>query len=148
MTTDYNNKYQEDINGIYMAGHPIKVEMRFTPSGSPVTKFTVINHQDYKKSDGSLVKRTLFQNCQAWGKLAEAIKGLFDEGGKANNIFVEGVLLDNTWEDNEGKKHYSNVLQVEKFRVIGWKNGTSEQPVHDNPGDFEPTAVDADDIPF
>ncbi len=46
-------------------------EMRYTPSGRPLTKLQVAVNRSWKSSDGEKKSETEWFNIVAWGKLAE-----------------------------------------------------------------------------
>ena len=46
-------------------------EMRYTPSGQPVTSFTVATNRKYNNSAGQQVNETIWFRVSAWGKQAE-----------------------------------------------------------------------------
>ena len=64
-------------------------EMRFTPSGQPVTSFPVATNRSYTGSDGQRVKETVWFRVSAWGKQAEASNNFLHKGSK---VLVEGRL--------------------------------------------------------
>ena len=59
-------------------------EMRFSPSGDPVTSFSVATSRKYKGTD-----ETTWFRVSAWGKLAETCNQYLRKGSK---VFVEGRL--------------------------------------------------------
>lgn len=65
-------------------------EMRFTPSGQPVTSFPVATNRSYTGSDGQRVKETVWFRVSAWGKQAEAANNYLHKGSK---VLVEGRLM-------------------------------------------------------
>ena len=56
--------------------------MRYTPSGTPVTSFSVASNRKYKTSSGEQREETEWFNCQAFGKLAEAANQYLARGNK------------------------------------------------------------------
>jgi len=64
-------------------------EMRFTPSGQAVTKFSVASTRQYKNSAGEQVKETTWFSIEAWGKLAEICNQYLKKGAK---VYVEGRI--------------------------------------------------------
>ncbi len=49
-------------------------EMRYTPSGRPVTTFSVATNRSWTSSDGESHTETEWFNIVAWGNLAEICK--------------------------------------------------------------------------
>lgn len=79
-------------------------ELRFTPAGHPVTRFTVasnprkFNPQTNQWEDGQAV----FMRCQVWRDQAENVAE--SSLRKGMRITVSGVLTQHTWEDAETKQ--------------------------------------------
>ena len=64
-------------------------EMRFTPSGQPVTTLSVATNRRYNGSNGQPVKETTWFRITVWGKQAEACNEFLHKGSK---VLVEGRL--------------------------------------------------------
>lgn len=83
-------------------------ELRFTPSGAAVCRFTVaVNPRFYDKAaaewkDGE----PSFYRCIAWRQLAENIA---DSLAKGHRVVLTGDLAQRSWDDkdNPGKRHYA-----------------------------------------
>jgi len=80
-------------------------EMRYLPSGTAVTSFSVASTRTYTKSDEK-VKETTWVNVSVFGNLAENCNKYLHKGSK---VFVEGRLTPNErgnpriWETSDGK---------------------------------------------
>jgi single-strand DNA-binding protein len=75
-------------------------EMRYTPSGRPVTSFSVSSSRNWVTSEGERREETEWFNVVTWGGLAEICKQHLHKG---QTIYVEGRLQTRGWEDQEGK---------------------------------------------
>jgi single-strand DNA-binding protein len=64
-------------------------EMRYTPSGQPVTSFSVATNRQYTSSSGETVKETIWFRVTTWGKTAEVCNQYVKKGSK---VLVEGTL--------------------------------------------------------
>jgi single-strand DNA-binding protein len=64
-------------------------EMRYTPSGQPVTSFSVATNRQYTANNGEKVKETTWFRISAWGKQAEICNQYLRKGSK---VLVEGHL--------------------------------------------------------
>ena len=64
-------------------------EMRYAPSGTPVTTFNVANNDQHTSEKGDVVKTTTWFRCTAWGKQAEVCSQYLHKGSK---VLVEGRL--------------------------------------------------------
>lgn len=65
-------------------------EMRYTPSGQPVTNFSVAVSDNYTNSSGEKIERTIWVRVSVWGKQAEACNQYLKKGRK---VLVEGRLV-------------------------------------------------------
>ena len=77
-------------------------EMRYTPSGRPVTTFTVACSRAWTTPDGERHEETEWFNVVSWGKLAETCKQYLVKG---SHVYVDGRLQTRSWDDPEGKRH-------------------------------------------
>jgi single-strand DNA-binding protein len=82
-------------------------QVRDFENGKKMARFTVATSDIYKK-DGKFVKSTQWHNVIAWGKTAEIAEKNLKIGAE---VVIEGCLLNNKFEDREGKtKHISEIL--------------------------------------
>ncbi len=77
-------------------------EMRYTPSGRPVTTFSIATSRTWNTSDGGRRTETEWFNVVAWSNLAEICKQYLT---KDRLVYIEGRLQTRHWEDPEGNKH-------------------------------------------
>ena len=112
-------------------------EMRYTPSGRPVTTFTVATSRTWNTSDGERRVETEWFNIVAWGNLAEICKQYLNKG---QQVYVEGRLQSRNWDDAEGNKHTSVEIVANEMIML------SERREADTSADTEP--ADEDEFPF
>lgn len=68
-------------------------------------------------------ERTNFFNCQMWGKQGEGIRQYLTKG---KQVAVSGTLENQQWTGNDGVKHDSWVLTVDKITLLAdSKNASS-----------------------
>jgi single-strand DNA-binding protein len=91
-------------------------EMRYTPSGRPVTSFSVATTRNWTSSDGERREETEWFNVVAWGNLAEICKAHLS---KNQQVYVEGRLQTRGWEDETGKKHFRTELVANEMILLG-----------------------------
>lgn len=115
-------------------------EMRYTPTGKPVTSFSVATNWVYTTPDGERKQDTEWFNIVAWNKLAEQANQFLSKGSL---VYVEGRLRTRTWED-QNKQQHSRTETIANRIVFLDKRGTSPMgEVKEETGDLEP-----EDIPF
>ena len=131
-------------------------EMRYTPSGQPVTSFSIATNRYGGGTDGERKEFTDYHNIVAWniGKrnLAQQVADFLRKGSL---VYVEGRLQTRSWEGQDGQKRratevVANDVQFLEPRGAGERVGVGASPVDDLPGMAEdmPRDVDPDEIPF
>lgn len=93
-------------------------EMRYTPSGRPVTTFSVATSRTWNTSDGERRVETEWFNIVAWGNLAEICKQYLAKG---QQVYIEGRLQSRTWDDDKGNKHTSVEIVANEMIMLGEK---------------------------
>ncbi len=95
-------------------------EFRQTTSGIPVCRIKVAVNRP-KKQDGS--QEADFISCTAWRSSAEFISRYFSKG---QEILIEGQLRNNDYTDNNGVKHYSMDVLIERADFCGSKSDNAQ----------------------
>jgi len=90
-------------------------EMRYTPSGRPVTSFSVATSRSWVNAEGERREETEWFNVVTWGNLAEICKQHLTKG---QQVYVEGRLQTRGWEDQNGKKHYRTELVANEMIIL------------------------------
>lgn len=122
------------LNKIMVIGNVGKEpEMRFTPSGNPVTNFSVATSNRYQR-DGEWQEETQWFTVVSWGKLAEICNQFITKG---QQIFVEGRLRMREWEGKEAQKRYNLEIIASTVLFLG-KRKEGGQPESDLPSEDVP----------
>ena len=134
------------LNKVMIIGHLGKdPEMRYTPSGRPVTTYTVAVSRSWNSADGERHTETEWFNIVAWGNLAEICKQYLTKG---QQVYIEGRLQTRRWDDKEGQKHTSVEIVANEMMMLGDRrdaNHTGED--QSAPAEAE-TAATEDEFPF
>jgi single-strand DNA-binding protein len=105
------------LNKVQIIGHLGRdPEMRYTPSGRPVTTFTVAVSRSWNTVDGERHNETEWFNIVAWGNLAEICKQYLNKG---QQVYIEGRLQTRRWDDKEGVKHTSVEIVANEMMMLG-----------------------------
>lgn len=113
-------------------------EMRYTPSGRPVTTFSMATSRTWNTSEGERRTETEWFNVVAWGSLAEICKQFLIKG---QQVYVEGRLQTRHWEDTEGNKHSVTEIVANEMIMLG------ERREMNNTG-TEYSVEEEDEFPF
>ena len=98
-------------------------EMRYTPSGKPVTTFSVATSRAWNTSDGEKREETEWFNVVAWSSLAEICKQYLTKG---QHVYIEGRLQTRHWEDQQGIKHTSIEIVANEMIILGERREAGE----------------------
>ncbi len=116
-------------------------EMRFTPSGVPVTSFSVAVNRRWTNSNGEPQEKTTWFRVTAWRKLAELCNQYLSKG---RLVLVEGEVEANAWADSQGNPRATLELTARNVRFLGGRSSQADVPsAPEQGGDFI-----GEDIPF
>jgi single-strand DNA-binding protein len=122
------------LNKVMIIGHLGRdPEMRYTPSGRPVTTFSVATSRSWHSADGERHEETEWFNVVAWGSLAEICNQYLRKG---QQVYIEGRLQTRRWEDTEGNKHFTTELVAKEMIMLGERREISSTYVS-KPGEEE-----------
>ncbi len=111
------------LNKVMIIGHLGRdPEMRYTPSGRPVTTFSVATSRSWHSADGERHEETEWFNVVAWGSLAEICNQYLRKG---QQVYIEGRLQTRRWEDTEGNKHFTTELVAKEMIMLGERRDIS-----------------------
>ena len=105
------------INKVILVGRLGKdPEIRSTPGGTSVAKFTVATDEKFTDRAGEKQERTEWHNIVAWGKLGE-ICGQYLRKGKL--VYIEGSIRTDSWDDKEsGQKKYRTEIVANTMKML------------------------------
>lgn len=98
-------------------------EMRYTPSGRPVTNFSVATSRSWTTSDGDRRTETEWFNVVAWSSLAEICNEYLVKG---QQVYIEGRLQTRHWEDDNGNHHSSVEIVTNEMIMLGKRRSSGE----------------------
>ena len=149
------------VNKVILIGRLGKdPEVKYTPSGAPVAKFSLATDEVFKDRSGEQQKRTEWHNIVAWNKLAE-ICGQYLTKGK--QVYIEGSIRSRQWEDQAGNKRTGYDIVARTMQMLGSKADSertaaavaaapaAERPPVEKPPASEPPAepeITDEDVPF
>ncbi len=99
-------------------------EMRYTPSGKPVTSFSVAVSRSWVKPEGERTETTDWFNVVAWGRLAEICSQYLTKGSM---VYVEGRLETRSWEAENGQKHFRTEVVANDVNILDKRGRNLEE---------------------
>jgi single-strand DNA-binding protein len=83
-------------------------ELKYTPSGIPVTSFRLATSETWKDREGNIQEHTDWHTIVAWRGLAEVIHKLVNKGSR---VYIEGRIQTRNFDDKSGsRRHVVEVL--------------------------------------
>ena len=130
-------------------------EMRYTPSGTAVTNFSIATNRKWRDKQGNQQEETTWHDIVCWGKTAEFVA---EYSTKGRLVFVEGEIQKRNWEDKTGTKRVSVEINARNVQLLEWpsdkpsdgkqqssqstSSSETETPTNEESGNTE------DDVPF
>ena len=141
------------VNKVILIGNLGKdPEVRTTPQGTSLARFSVATTTNWKDASGAQQVRTEWHDVVAWERLAQ-ICGEYLHKGKM--VYVEGSLQTRSWEDQNGQKRYKTEIKASNVVMLGRREegmrGAGAREVAEAP---EPAVAGGgagaydDDVPF
>jgi single-strand DNA-binding protein len=108
----------KSVNKVILVGNLGKdPEVKYTPSGSAVAKFSIATSYRYKDKNEQWQEQTEWHNVVAWARLAEIAGEYLKKGSK---VYVEGRLQTRSWDDkNTNQKKYMTEVVVNDLVLLG-----------------------------
>ncbi|HZQ68739.1 MAG TPA: single-stranded DNA-binding protein [Terriglobales bacterium] len=108
----------KSVNKVILLGNLGKdPELKYTPQGTPVAKFTLATNERFKDKDGNWQDRTEWHNITAWARTAEIAGEYLKKGGK---VYIEGSLRTHSWDDKtSGQKKWMTEVVVNDLVLLG-----------------------------
>jgi single-strand DNA-binding protein len=118
-------------------------EMRFTPSGNPVTTFSVATNRTYNTPEGERKEETEWFSVVTWSRLAENCNRFLTKGQR---IYVEGRLHTRTWDGQDGQKHTRMEIIANNVIFLDRRAATvnPEEKIEESEGG----EIEPQDLPF
>ncbi len=117
------------MNKVILVGNLTRdPEMRQTPNGVSVARFTVAVTRRYSK-DGN--NQTDFINCVAWRQQAEFLCRYFQKG---SGIQLCGSIQSRSWDGQDGKRQYAMEVVADELSFNGPKRDSNSNGGYQNTG--------------
>ncbi len=102
-------------------------EIKYTPSGIPVSTFRLATTETWKDRDGNVQEHTEWHTIVAWRGLAEVIHKIVKKGAK---VYIEGKIHSRIYDDKSGQKKVFVEILADNMLMLEYKKnkvtGTSQ----------------------
>jgi len=149
----------KSVNKVILIGNLGKdPELKYTPQGTPVVKFSLATNERFKDKEGQWQDRTEWHNITAWARTAEIVGEYCKKG---NKVYIEGSLRTHSWDDKQtNQKKYMTEIIVNDLVLLsgrgeGGEGGGRSQGAGNNfdqrtpePEHAGASPISDEDIPF
>jgi single-strand DNA-binding protein len=147
------------VNKVILVGNLGRdAELRYTPAGAAVSKFSIATTEVWNDKSGQRQERTEWHNIDLWGKQAESLSAYLLKG---KQVYVEGRLQTDEYTDKEGIKRKTTRVRCDRVVLLGGggrpaaaspgavpRGEDHVMGVPPPPGADVPEPLTDDDIPF
>jgi single-strand DNA-binding protein len=125
-------------------------EMRYTPSGKPVSNFTVAVGRTWRSPEGENREETEWFRVEAWDRLAEISSEYLKKGMR---VYVEGRLRTREYDDRNGQKRMAVEVIANEMMMLDSRDQArgGDRPMGDSrpsSGPANDAGDDIDEMPF
>lgn len=111
------------LNKVFLMGNLTRdPELRYLPSGQPVTSFSIAMNRTFNSQTGEKKEEVSYVRVVVWARMAEVCNEYLKKGSP---VFVEGRLQSRSWEGQDGSKRSTIevVAQNVQFLPRGGQQG-------------------------
>jgi single-strand DNA-binding protein len=125
-------------------------EIRYTPSGQALAKFSMATDENRKDQDGNWQTETTWHRIVLWARNAERAGESLKKG---QLIYLEGRISNRSWDDPEtGQKKYMTEIIGDRFKMLGPRGDNPQTQSPETTSQTQPTqsqqVQEDDDLPF
>lgn len=136
-----------NLNKVFLIGNLTRdPELRYIPSGSAVTTFTVAVNRVYTQQ-GEKKEEVSYIKVVVWAKMAETCGEYLSKGSP---VFVEGRIQSRSWETPQGEKRSAVEVIAERVQFLGRAKGVKQEGAAETtePADTQTSGPSGEDAPF
>jgi len=110
-------------NKVIMIGNLTRdIELKYLPSGSAIAKGAIATSHKYKMQNGEQKEEVCFLDFTVFGKGGEILNQYVRKGSK---VMLEGRLVFEQWQAQDGTNRNRHTLRVEEFKFLDSKNDSN-----------------------
>ena len=137
------------VNYVILSGRLTRdVELRFTPSGTPVAKLSLAFDRSYQK-DGEWQQETSYLDVIVWNKRGEQCAESLQKGSP---VLVEGYLKTRSYQDKDGNNRKVTEIVAVKVNFLEKRSYNTEEfpaePEASGTKEKFTSDITDDDVPF
>lgn len=154
------------VNKVILVGNlGADPEVKYLEGDNVVANIRLATTEAYKDRNGNRVEQTEWHDLELWGGQAKIAEQYLKKGMQ---IYVEGKIKSDTWQDQDGNNRKRTKIRVLSFTMLGSRSDSPNAPSNPGEGNYQraaapsnpvsqpasnsmdlaPSADDDDDLPF
>ncbi len=132
------------VNKVILVGRLGKdPETRYMTNGDAVTTVTLATSENWRDKSGEKQEKTEWHNLVFYNRGAYKLAEIAGEYlKKGSQIYVDGKITTDKWQDKEGKDRYTTKIVVNEMTMLGGKSsGGGSFEVVDKPAASAPAGA-------
>lgn len=115
------------VNKVILVGNlGADPEVKYLEGDNVVANLRLATTEAYKDRSGNRVEQTEWHDLELWGQQAKIAEQYLKKGSQ---IFVEGKIKSDTWQDEQGQNRKKVRIRVLSFTMLGGKpDGAPSSP--------------------
>lgn len=119
------------VNKVILVGNLGKdPEVRHLENGSVVANMTLATTESYKDRSGNRVDNTEWHDLELWDAQAKIAEQYLRKGSQ---IYVEGKIKTESWQDEQGNNRKKTRIRVNSFTMLGSRPSGSDSDAGSTP---------------
>ncbi len=150
------------VNKVILVGNlGADPEVKYLEGDNTVANLRLATTEAYKNRNGERVEQTEWHDLELWGAQAKIAEQYLKKGSQ---IYVEGKIKTDSWQDEQGQNRYRTKIRVLSFTMLGTRpdgagsSNTPQQSTQQRPASAAPSSApkaqemvsdtEDDDLPF
>ena len=128
------------VNKVILVGNlGADPEVKYLEGDKAVAKIRLATTESYKDRSGNRVEQTEWHDLEMWDQQAKIAEQYLKKGSQ---IYVEGKIKTDSWQDDQGQNRYRTKIRVISFTMLGGKpEGMGGGSAPGNTQSFSPKAA-------
>jgi single-strand DNA-binding protein len=98
-------------------------EVKYGKNGNAIANISLATAESWRDKDsGEQQERTEWHRIVFFGRLAEIVSEYLHKGSQ---VYVEGRLQTNKWQDKEGNDRYTTQIVANEMQMLGGRGGST-----------------------
>lgn len=107
------------VNKVILVGNlGADPEVKYLEGDKAVAKLRLATTESYKDRNGNRIDQTEWHDLEMWDGQAKIAEQYLKKGSQ---IYVEGKIKTDTWQDDQGQNRYRTKIRVLNFTMLGGK---------------------------